>query len=174
LHGWTSLWIEKGSMVTPVINRRRAVFVLGQIDEILSWEKTKEQEKDVRFVELGEYLCEVRAKQYWRLDFNAATTLEATSTETLYRGIQTASPTSAGTGWLALSELRCVEKLTSPSSTEKKRARGRCYGKPDHTLCALPQGATRSCNQCPQCCLLSSMAQFAGGLPTDNAVASDM
>jgi hypothetical protein len=36
-------------------------------DEILSWEKTKKQEKDVRFVELGEYLCEVRAKQYWRL-----------------------------------------------------------------------------------------------------------
>jgi len=54
--------------VTPEINRRRAVFVLGRIDEILSWEKSKEQEKDVRFVELGEYLCEVRAKQYWRLE----------------------------------------------------------------------------------------------------------
>ena len=51
-------------MDTPEINRRRAVFVLGRIDEILSLEKTKEQEKDVRFVELGEYLCEVRAKQY--------------------------------------------------------------------------------------------------------------
>jgi hypothetical protein len=55
-------------MVTPEINRRRAVFVLGRIDEILCWEKTKEQEKDVRFVELGEFLCEVRAKQYWRLE----------------------------------------------------------------------------------------------------------
>jgi len=44
------------------------VFVLGKIDEILSWEKTKEQEKDERFVELGEYLCEVRSKQYWRLE----------------------------------------------------------------------------------------------------------
>jgi hypothetical protein len=55
-------------METPAINHRRAVFVLGRIDEILSWEKTKEQEKDVRFVELGEYLCEVRAKQYWRLE----------------------------------------------------------------------------------------------------------
>ena len=54
--------------MTPEINRRRAVFVLGRIDEILSWEKSKEQEKDVRFVELGEYLCEVRAKQYWRLE----------------------------------------------------------------------------------------------------------
>jgi hypothetical protein len=44
------------------------VFVLGKIDEILGWDKTKEQEKDARFVELGEYLCEVRAKQYWRLE----------------------------------------------------------------------------------------------------------
>jgi hypothetical protein len=41
---------------------------LGKIDEILSWEKTKEQEKDARFVELGECLCEVRSKQYWRLE----------------------------------------------------------------------------------------------------------
>ena len=49
-------------------NHRRAVFVLGKIDEILSWDKTKEQEKDARFVELGEYLCEVRAKQFWRLE----------------------------------------------------------------------------------------------------------
>jgi hypothetical protein len=46
----------------------RAVFVLGKIDEILSWEKTKEQEKDARFVELGECLCEVRSKQYCRLE----------------------------------------------------------------------------------------------------------
>jgi hypothetical protein len=68
LHGLTSLWINGGMMVTTEINHRRAVFVLGRIDEILSWEKTKEQEKDVRFVELGEYLCEVRAKQYWRLE----------------------------------------------------------------------------------------------------------
>src|SRR6516225_3090385 len=68
LPGLTSLWINRGPMVTPEINRRRAVFVLGRIDEILSWEKKKEQEKDVRFVELGEYLCEVRAKQYWRLE----------------------------------------------------------------------------------------------------------
>ncbi len=44
-------------------DHRRAAFVLGKIDEILYWEETKEQEKDVRFVELGEYLCEVRAKQ---------------------------------------------------------------------------------------------------------------
>ncbi len=68
MRGLTSLWINRGVMETPEINRRRAVFVLGRIDEILSWEKTKEQEKDVRFVELGEYLCEVRAKQHWRLE----------------------------------------------------------------------------------------------------------
>ncbi len=66
--GLTSLWINGRSTVPPEMNRRRAVFVLGKIDEILSWEKTKEQEKDTRFVELGQYLCEVRANQYWRLE----------------------------------------------------------------------------------------------------------
>src|SRR5712692_6444158 len=44
------------------------MFVLGKIDEILTWEKTKEHERDARFVELGEYLCEVRSRQYWRLE----------------------------------------------------------------------------------------------------------
>ena len=66
--GLTSLWINGRGAVTPEINHRRALLVLGKIDEILSWEKVKEQEKDARFVELGEYLCEVRAKQYWRLE----------------------------------------------------------------------------------------------------------
>jgi hypothetical protein len=68
LIGLTSLWTNGRTAVEPELNRRRAVFVLGKIDEILSWERTKEQEKDARFVELGEYLCEVRAKQYWRLE----------------------------------------------------------------------------------------------------------
>jgi hypothetical protein len=68
LPGLTNLWINRGQLLTPEINQKRAVFVLGRIDEILSWERAKEQEKDVRFVELGEYLCEVRAKQYWRLE----------------------------------------------------------------------------------------------------------
>ena len=49
-------------------NRRRALFVLGKIDEILAWERGKELERDQRFVELGQYLCEVRSGQYWRLD----------------------------------------------------------------------------------------------------------
>jgi len=42
--------------------------VLGTIDEILTTEKAQERERDVRFVELGECLCEVRAKQYWKLE----------------------------------------------------------------------------------------------------------
>ncbi|MFZ3211574.1 MAG: hypothetical protein WA188_08670 [Terriglobales bacterium] len=52
----------------PKLNRRRALFVLSKIDEILAWEQRKEAERDTRFVELGKYLCEVRAGQYWRLE----------------------------------------------------------------------------------------------------------
>jgi hypothetical protein len=68
LIGLTSLWTNGRPAVSPQLDPRRARFVLGRIDEILTWEKTKEQERDVRFVELGEYLCEVRSKQYWRLE----------------------------------------------------------------------------------------------------------
>jgi hypothetical protein len=68
LIGLTSLWIDGRALVSPEINRRRALVVLGKIDEILSWEQAKEHERDERFVELGEYLCEVRAGQYWRLE----------------------------------------------------------------------------------------------------------
>src|SRR6201997_4943888 len=52
----------------PELNRRRAAVVLSKIDEILAWEKSSDGERDVRFVDLGRYLCEVRAGQYWRLD----------------------------------------------------------------------------------------------------------
>ena len=52
----------------PKLNRKRAQFVLTKIDEILAWEQRKEAERDTRFVELGRYLCEVRAGQYWRLE----------------------------------------------------------------------------------------------------------
>ena len=52
----------------PKLNRRRALFVLTKIDEILRWERRTETERDTRFVELGRYLCEVRAGQYWRLE----------------------------------------------------------------------------------------------------------
>jgi hypothetical protein len=52
----------------PKLDRRRALFVLSKIDEILAWEQRKEAERDTKFVELGRYLCEVRAGQYWRLE----------------------------------------------------------------------------------------------------------
>jgi hypothetical protein len=68
LNGWTTLWIKRGNLVTPELNRKRALVVLGKIDEILAWEKTKEHERDQRFVELGEYLCEARAGRYWLLE----------------------------------------------------------------------------------------------------------
>jgi hypothetical protein len=41
---------------------------MSKIDEILAWEAQVEHEKESRFVELGRYLCEVRAGQFWRLD----------------------------------------------------------------------------------------------------------
>jgi len=37
----------------PKLNRRRALFVLTQIDQILAWEQRKETERDSKFVELG-------------------------------------------------------------------------------------------------------------------------
>ena len=67
LIGLTSLLTENPPM-PPKFNRRRALFVLGKIDEILAWEQRKETERDTKFVELGRYLCEVRAGQYWRLE----------------------------------------------------------------------------------------------------------
>jgi hypothetical protein len=54
--------------MAPKLNPKRALFVLTKIDEILAWEKRKEREHDTRFVDLGRYLCEVRAGQYWRCE----------------------------------------------------------------------------------------------------------
>ena len=54
--------------MSPKLNQKRALFVLTKIDEILAWEKRREEERDTRFVDLGRYLCEVRAGQYWRLE----------------------------------------------------------------------------------------------------------
>jgi hypothetical protein len=67
LIGLTSL-ITKNPPMPPKFNRRRAMFVLTKIDEILAWEQQKDVERDTKFVELGRYLCEVRAGQYWRAD----------------------------------------------------------------------------------------------------------
>ncbi len=66
--GLTSLTTNGRSIVVPKLNRRRALFVLTKIDEILAWEQSVEHERETRFVDLGHYLCEVRAGQYWRLD----------------------------------------------------------------------------------------------------------
>jgi hypothetical protein len=68
LIGLTTLTSNGRPMVAPKLNRRRALFVLAKIDEILSWEKSMERERDIRFVDLGRFLCEVRSGQYWRLD----------------------------------------------------------------------------------------------------------
>jgi hypothetical protein len=67
LVGLTSLITENPPMA-PKLNRERALFVLGKIDEILAWEQRKDTERDTKFVELGRYLCEVREGQYWRLE----------------------------------------------------------------------------------------------------------
>ena len=52
----------------PKLNHRRALFVLSKIDQILAWERATENQRDTKFVELGRYLCEVRAGHYWRLE----------------------------------------------------------------------------------------------------------
>src|SRR5438034_3096698 len=52
----------------PKLNPKRALFVLTKIDQILAWEQRNEADRDTRFVELGRYLCEVRAGQYWRVE----------------------------------------------------------------------------------------------------------
>ncbi len=54
--------------MVPPLNQKRAQFVLAKIDQILAWEQQTDRERDTRFVELGRYLCEVRAGQYWRLE----------------------------------------------------------------------------------------------------------
>src|SRR5579872_812297 len=68
LIGLTCLTTNGRALVAPKLNRRRAVFVLSKIDEILAWERAMERERDSKFVELGRYLCEVRAGRYWRVD----------------------------------------------------------------------------------------------------------
>jgi hypothetical protein len=52
----------------PEIDAARAAFVLTSIDAILAWDKKREGDRDAKFVELGQYLCEVRSGQYWRLE----------------------------------------------------------------------------------------------------------
>jgi hypothetical protein len=67
LVGLTSL-LPKELPMAPKMNEQRAHFVLAKIDQILSWEREAQNERDTKFVDLGRYLCEVRAGQYWRLE----------------------------------------------------------------------------------------------------------
>ena len=65
--GLTSL-ISRNPPMAPKLNEKRAQFVLAKIDQILGWERQVNRERDTHFVELGRYLCEVRAGQYWRVE----------------------------------------------------------------------------------------------------------
>jgi hypothetical protein len=67
LIGLTSL-IPKAAPMLPKLNRKRGLFVISKIDEIIAWESSVEHQRDSKFVDLGRYLCEVRAGQYWRLE----------------------------------------------------------------------------------------------------------
>jgi hypothetical protein len=60
--------IAKDRPQPPELDQERARFVLARIDQILEWETSVDRERDTRFVELGRYLCETRAGQYWRLE----------------------------------------------------------------------------------------------------------
>jgi hypothetical protein len=68
LIGLNSLWTDVKLVTMPKLNRQRALTVLRKIDEALSWQQQIDRERDVRFVELGKHLCEVRAGQYWRVE----------------------------------------------------------------------------------------------------------
>ena len=48
LIGLTSLTTNGRPLVAPKLNRRRALFVLSKIDEILAWEKSMDRERDSR------------------------------------------------------------------------------------------------------------------------------
>ena len=65
--GLTSL-ISRNPPMEAKLNPKRAQFVLAKIDQILDWERRVNNNRDVHFVELGRYLCEVRAGQYWRVE----------------------------------------------------------------------------------------------------------
>ena len=60
--------LTKFPPMAPKLNQKRALFVLTKIDQIPAWERRSEAERDTHFVELGRYLCEVRAGQYWRVE----------------------------------------------------------------------------------------------------------
>jgi hypothetical protein len=60
--------ITKNPPPLPTYDPNRAHQVIDEVDSILRWERNAEKERDSRFVELGEHLCEIRAGQYWRAE----------------------------------------------------------------------------------------------------------
>ncbi len=66
--GLTSFVTRDGLPLRPKLDRQRAGYVIARIDEILQSEEKAEKHREIRFVELGRHLCEVRAGQYWRLE----------------------------------------------------------------------------------------------------------
>jgi hypothetical protein len=52
----------------PTLNQKRARQVIATVDGILAWETKIEQVRDRKFVELGRALCEIRARQHWRVE----------------------------------------------------------------------------------------------------------
>jgi hypothetical protein len=52
----------------PALNRKRALQVIAAVDAILLWEAKHEREREKKFVELGRGLCEIRARQHWRVE----------------------------------------------------------------------------------------------------------
>lgn len=61
-------FVTKDPPPLPKLDERRAQFVLSKVDQILAWDRSVDRERESRFVELGRYLCEIRAGQYWRLE----------------------------------------------------------------------------------------------------------
>lgn len=53
---------------SATLDEARAQIVLSHIDKILAREASQEADREAMYVELGQYLCEVRAGQYWRLE----------------------------------------------------------------------------------------------------------
>jgi hypothetical protein len=108
LVGLTSLRTRNPRML-PKLNRRRAMFVLTKIDEILAWEKQKEAER------LGRYLCEVRAGWYWQVE-----NLKSFD-EFLERRFPESRRSREGTGRTSIVQPGC----TRPGRRRRSRSRGR-------------------------------------------------
>lgn len=52
----------------PRLNRKRAQELISRVDAILASEQRVSQQRETRFVELGQALCEIRSRQYWRVE----------------------------------------------------------------------------------------------------------